>query len=138
MQEQNNTQNIELDLNEILRIRREKLKALQDAGKNPYEIVKYDRNAYSLDIKENYAEYEGKTVNVAGRLVSKRIMGKASFAVILDGKGTIQAYLSINDLGDSYLESQRIPYRSQSKRRYLRLLYLPCYTMRVLQQPKLQ
>ena len=103
MQEQNNIQNVELDLNEILRIRREKLKALQDAGKNPYEVVKYDRNAYSLDIKENYADYEGKTVNVAGRLISKRIMGKASFAVILDGKGTIQAYLSINDLGDDYL-----------------------------------
>ena len=103
MQEQNNIQNVELDLNEILKIRREKLKALQDAGKNPYEVVKYDRNAYSLDIKENYADYEGKTVNVAGRLISKRIMGKASFAVILDGKGTIQAYLSINDLGDDYL-----------------------------------
>ena len=103
MQEQNNIQNAELDLNEILRIRREKLKALQDAGKNPYEVVKYDRNAYSLDVKENYAEYEGKTVSVAGRLISKRIMGKASFAVILDGKGTIQAYLSINDLGDDYL-----------------------------------
>ena len=103
MQEQNNIQNVELDLNEILKIRREKLKALQDAGKNPYEVVKYDRNAYSLDVKENYAEYEGKTVSVAGRLISKRIMGKASFAVILDGKGTIQAYLSINDLGDDYL-----------------------------------
>ena len=98
-----NTPNVELDLNEILRIRREKLRALQNADKNPYEIVKYDRDSYSLDIKENYAEYEGKVVSVAGRLISKRIMGKASFAVILDGKGTIQSYLSINDLGDSYL-----------------------------------
>ena len=93
----------ELDLNEILRIRREKLDALKSAGKNPYEKVKYDRTAFSLDIKENYAEYEGKTVGIAGRLISKRIMGKASFAVILDGKGTIQSYLSINDLGDEYV-----------------------------------
>ena len=93
----------ELDLSEILRIRREKLDALKSAGKNPYEKVKYDRTAFSMDVKENYAEYEGKTVGIAGRLISKRIMGKASFAVILDGKGTIQSYLSINDLGDEYL-----------------------------------
>ena len=93
----------ELDLNEILRIRREKLDALKQAGKNPYEKVRYDRTTYSQDVKDNYAEYEGKTVGIAGRLISKRIMGKASFAVILDGKGTIQSYLSINDLGDDYL-----------------------------------
>ena len=93
----------EQDLSEILRIRREKLDALIAAGKNPFEKVKYDRTAYSQDIKDNYADYEGKTVGIAGRLISKRIMGKASFAVILDGKGTIQSYLSINDLGDDYL-----------------------------------
>ncbi len=107
MQENNNLNAglEELDLSEILRVRREKLKNLQDAGKNPYEIVKYDRNAFSLDIKENYADYEGKTVGVAGRLISKRIMGKASFAVILDGKGTIQSYVSINDLGEEVYKS---------------------------------
>ena len=93
----------EQDLNEILRIRREKLQALKEAGKNPYEIVRYDRTSYSEDIKANYEEMEGKEVGIAGRLISKRIMGKASFAVILDGKGTIQSYLSINDLGDEYL-----------------------------------
>ena len=93
----------EQDLSEILRIRREKLDALQKAGKNPFEKVRYDRTAYSQDIKDNYAEYEGKEVGIAGRLISKRIMGKASFAVILDGKGTIQSYLSVNDLGDDYL-----------------------------------
>lgn len=93
----------EQDLNEILRIRREKLASLIQAGKNPFEKVRYDRDSYSQDIKDNYADYEGKTVGVAGRLISKRIMGKASFAVILDGKGTIQSYLSINDLGDEYL-----------------------------------
>ncbi len=93
----------EQDLSEILRIRREKLDALKSAGKNPFEKVKYNRTAFSQDIKDNYDDYAEKTVGIAGRLVSKRIMGKASFAVILDGKGTIQSYLSINDLGDDYL-----------------------------------
>ncbi|MBR2614720.1 MAG: lysine--tRNA ligase [Clostridia bacterium] len=101
---ENNAQNLNevLDLNEILRVRREKLDNLKNAGKNPFEKVKYDRNAYSQDIKDNYSDYEGKTVGIAGRLISKRVMGKASFAVILDGKGTIQSYLSINDLGEDY------------------------------------
>lgn len=93
----------ELDLNEILRIRREKLSVLKEQGKNPYEKVKYDRTAYSQDIKDDFEKLENQTVGIAGRLISKRIMGKASFAVILDGKGTIQSYLSINDLGDDYL-----------------------------------
>ena len=104
MQEnQTNAVNEEEQLIEQGRIRREKLDALISAGKNPFEKVRYDRNAYSQDIKDNYADYEGKSVGIAGRLISKRIMGKASFAVILDGKGTIQSYLSINDLGDDYL-----------------------------------
>ena len=104
MEEKNLTpQTEELDLNEILRVRREKLASLKEQGKNPYEIVKYDRTAYSQDIKDNYDAMENQTVGIAGRLISKRIMGKASFAVILDGKGTIQSYLSINDLGDDYL-----------------------------------
>ena len=90
------------DLNEILRVRREKLATLKAAGKNPYEKVKYNRTAFSTDIKDDYENYENKVVGVAGRLISKRIMGKASFAVILDGKGTIQSYLSINELGDEY------------------------------------
>lgn len=102
---QENKENLivqEQELSEILRIRREKLKALQDQGNDPYQKVRYDRTTYSSDVKENYDEFEGKTVGVAGRLVSKRIMGKASFAVILDGKGTIQSYLSVNDLGEDY------------------------------------
>ncbi len=98
-----NTVTEEQDLNEILRVRRQKLADLQAAGKNPFEKVRYDRTAYSADIKADYANYEGKTVGIAGRLISKRVMGKASFAVILDGKGTIQSYLSVNDLGDDYL-----------------------------------
>ena len=93
----------EQDLSEILQIRRDKLENLKANGKNPFEKVKYDRTAFSQDIKENYGDYAEKTVGIAGRLISKRIMGKASFAVILDGKGTIQSYLSINDLGDDYL-----------------------------------
>ncbi|MBQ9514054.1 MAG: lysine--tRNA ligase [Clostridia bacterium] len=107
MNENNNTpinQEQELDLNEILRVRREKLEKLQNDGKNPFSKVRYDRDAYSQDIKDDYDKYEGKTVGIAGRLIGKRVMGKASFAVILDGKGTIQSYLSINDLGDDYLD----------------------------------
>ena len=104
MEENKNVQvQEELDLSEILRIRRSKLEALQSVGKNPYEKVRYDRTALSQDIKNNYDKYENQVVGIAGRLISKRIMGKASFAVILDGQGTIQSYLSINDLGDDYL-----------------------------------
>ena len=103
MEEKNIPQTAELDLNEQLLIRRAKLDALKAAGKNPYEKVRYDRTAYSQDVKDNFEENENKVVGIAGRLISKRIMGKASFAVILDGKGTIQSYLSINDLGDDYL-----------------------------------
>ena len=100
--EENVVSTVTEDLNEILRVRREKLDALIAAGKNPYEKVRYDRTAFSADIKEAYENYENKVVGIAGRLVSKRVMGKASFAVILDGKGTIQSYLSVNDLGDEY------------------------------------
>lgn len=92
----------ETELNEILRIRREKLAALKAAGKDPYQKVKYDRTALSADIKADYDRFENQTVGIAGRLVGKRVMGKASFAVILDGKGTIQSYLSVNDLGEDY------------------------------------
>lgn len=105
MEENRNTVNTveEQDLNEILRIRREKLQNLIAAGKNPFEKVRYDRTDLSDAIKGDYENYEGKSVGIAGRLISKRIMGKASFAVILDGAGTIQSYLSINDLGDDYI-----------------------------------
>ena len=92
----------EQDLNEILKVRRAKLEALKASGNDPFFKVRYGRTALSADIKDNYEKYEGQTVGIAGRLISKRIMGKASFAVILDGKGTIQSYLSINDLGDDY------------------------------------
>ena len=101
----NNAQTIEAeqDLSEILRIRRAKLETLKQEGKNPFEKVRYNRTALSQHIKDSYQAFENKTVGIAGRLISKRVMGKASFAVILDGQGTIQSYLSINDLGDEYI-----------------------------------
>ncbi len=105
---ENNVIETEEDLGEQMRIRREKLAALCEAGKNPYSITEFDRNAYSADIVERYEELEGKEVSVAGRLVAKRVMGKASFAHILDGKGKIQLYVSVNDLGaDAYAEFKK-------------------------------
>lgn len=89
----------EENYNEIVRVRREKLRNLCEAGKNPYTEVRFERTAYSADIVENTAAYEGKTVRLAGRVMSKRIMGKASFAHLADGKGKIQLYVSINELG---------------------------------------
>ncbi|MCH5279337.1 MAG: lysine--tRNA ligase [Christensenellaceae bacterium] len=88
------------EMSELLRIRREKLAALQQAGKNPFDIVKYDQDAFSTDIKANYAEFEGKQVSIAGRMMAKRIMGKASFAGLRDAKGDIQAYIRRDDVGE--------------------------------------
>ena len=90
----------EQELNELLQIRRDKLKSLQERGKDPYEIVKFDRDTYSAEILNDYDAYEGKTVTVAGRMMSKRIMGKASFAHILDYKGDIQIYVKRDDVGE--------------------------------------
>lgn len=90
----------EAELNELVRIRMDKLKSLQDAGKNPFEIVSYDQQYYSQDVIDKYDELEGKTVRIAGRMMSKRIMGKASFAHLLDYKGNIQVYAKRDDLGE--------------------------------------
>ncbi|MBR2953869.1 MAG: lysine--tRNA ligase [Clostridia bacterium] len=90
----------ELDLGEQQRIRQEKLKALQEEGKNPFEITKYDQTHHSADIKENFDELEGKTVRVAGRMMSKRVMGKASFCNIQDIKGNIQSYVARDSIGE--------------------------------------
>ena len=100
--QENNNQNpeIELDENHLIQIRKEKLKELQEQGKNPYEITKYDRTEVAGQIKENYEKFEGKDVSVAGRIMAKRIMGKASFCTIQDSTGRIQSYVSINDLGE--------------------------------------
>lgn len=102
-QNQNNNEEKELtqaDISEQMQIRRAKLDALVEAGKNPYELVKYPIDHYSEEIKENFDALEGKTVVIAGRLMSKRIMGKASFCNLQDGKGRIQCYVSRNDVGD--------------------------------------
>ncbi|MBQ4611253.1 MAG: lysine--tRNA ligase [Clostridia bacterium] len=90
----------EAELSELLQIRRDKLKSLQDAGMDPFEKVRYDQQYYSADILGNYDELEDKVVSLAGRMMSKRIMGKASFAHILDYKGGIQIYVKRDDVGE--------------------------------------
>ena len=88
------------DLNQLRKVRREKLQTLIDAGENPYEIVTYDQSEHSRQIKEHYADYENQEVSIAGRLMSKRVMGKASFGHVQDRDGQIQIYVSRDDLGD--------------------------------------
>ena len=90
----------EEELSELLQIRRDKLKSLQDAGMDPFEKVRFDQQYYSADILNNYDELEDKVVSLAGRMMSKRIMGKASFAHILDYKGGIQIYVKRDDIGE--------------------------------------
>ncbi len=107
MDEQNTTpqaQQPEVERSEILRIRREKLAALQQAGRNPFEETVYDVNAYAKDINEKFDEYEGKHVSVAGRILSKRGMGKAGFIDIQDQSGRIQCYVRKDHLGDEEYE----------------------------------
>ena len=87
-------------LSELLQIRRDKLAALQQAGKDPYQIVTFDQSHHSADILANFDALEGQTVQIAGRMMSKRIMGKASFAHVLDGKGDIQIYVKRDDVGE--------------------------------------
>ncbi len=97
----------EVDVGSIFQIRREKLAALVDAGQNPFEKVKYPVDAYSTDIKDGFEEYENKTVRIAGRIMSRRDMGKANFIDIADGKGRIQCYIRINDVGEETFEEYR-------------------------------
>ena len=98
MAQQQNGQ--EQDLNHLLKVRREKLKELQDSGRDPFKITKYDVTAHTADIKDNYEEWEGREVTIAGRLMSKRVMGKASFCNIQDLKGNIQAYVARDSVGE--------------------------------------
>ena len=95
-----NQQVEELDINHLMQVRREKLKELQEQGKDPYEITKFDRTNTAGEIKQNYEKFEQKDVTVAGRIIAKRIMGKASFCTIQDCDEKIQSYVSINDLGE--------------------------------------
>ena len=102
MQENNNenVQDTELDMNHLMQVRREKLDKLREEGKDPFEITKFERTHTSKQIVDNYDELEQKDVTIAGRIMAKRIMGKASFCHIQDEDGKIQSYVSINDLGE--------------------------------------
>ena len=98
----------EQDLNQLLKVRREKLANLQSEGKNPFEITKYDVTHHSMDIKDNYDELEGQEVSIAGRMMFKRVMGKASFCNIQDLKGSIQSYVARDEIGeDSYKDFKK-------------------------------
>ena len=99
---ENENSNIEqeLDENHLIQIRKEKLAELQEKGKDPFEVTKFNVTHTSKKVKDNYEELEQKDVTVAGRMIAKRIMGKASFCTIQDVDGKIQSYVSINDLGE--------------------------------------
>ncbi len=88
------------ELNELLQIRREKLAELQAAGSDPFQQVRFERTHYTTDVKDNFDEMEGKTVRLAGRMMSKRIMGKASFSDLSDRYGRVQMYVKRDNLGD--------------------------------------
>ncbi|WP_415066846.1 lysine--tRNA ligase [Lacrimispora sp.] len=100
---------MEEDLNHLLKVRREKLAELQEGGKDPFKITKYDVSAHSSDVKEHYEEWEGKEVSIAGRLMSKRVMGKASFCNVQDLKGSIQSYVARDSIGEEeYKEFKKL------------------------------
>lgn len=92
------------ELNEILKVRREKLAKLRESGKDPFKITRYDPTHYSEEIIEYFDELEGEEVSIAGRIITKRVMGKASFAHVLDAKGQIQIFVQINKLGKEAYE----------------------------------
>ena len=95
-----NLEEQELDMNHLIKIRREKLEELREKGKDPFKITKYEKTHTSKEIKDSYESIEGKDVKIAGRIMAKRIMGKASFCHIQDMQGQIQSYVSTNDLGE--------------------------------------
>lgn len=99
----------EPDVNQLRKVRREKLADLQENGKNPFEITEYDVTCHAIDIKNNYEEMEGKHVSLAGRIMQKRVMGKASFCNILDQSGNIQSYVARDSIGeDSYKDLKKM------------------------------
>ena len=108
MAEANEQKVQEQDLNQLLKVRREKLANLQEAGKNPFEIMKYDASHHSAEIKNNFEELDGKTITIAGRIMSKRVMGKASFCNIQDLQGNIQSYVARDSIGEeSYADFKK-------------------------------
>ena len=99
----------EQDLNQLLKVRREKLAELQENGKDPFQITKFDVTAHSTDVKDNFETMDGKEVTLAGRMMSKRVMGKASFCNIQDLKGNIQSYVARDSIGEeSYKEFKKM------------------------------
>ena len=108
MAEQQKKPQKEQDINQLLKVRREKLANLQAEGKDPFVITKYDVTHHSMEIKDNYDTLEGKEVSVAGRMMFKRVMGKASFCNVQDLQGNIQAYVARDDIGeDSYKDFKK-------------------------------
>lgn len=103
-----NAEQTEQEYNEVVRIRREKLASLKEAGKDPFTLTKYDVSAYSNDIKADFEAYEGKTVTIAGRIVSRRIMGKASFVNLQDSEGNIQSYIRRDDVDAGLPEGESV------------------------------
>ena len=101
------SEHAEISLSEQEQIRREKLLKLQSEGNDPFAVTKFLRTAYSQDIKDHFTEQEGREASLAGRLMSKRIMGKAFFADILDDKGRMQLYISVDNLGEEMLDAFR-------------------------------
>ena len=147
MAEQQKKPQKEQDINQLLKVRREKLANLQAEGKDPFVITKYDVTHHSMEIKDNYDTLEGKEVSVAGRMMFKRVMGKASFCNVQDLQGNIQAYVARDDIGeDSYkdfkkydvgdilgikdLSLRQRPERSLSMRRKLRYYLRVCRSFR--------
>lgn len=109
MAEQNQQKKEEQDLNQLLKVRREKLAELQENGKDPFRITKFDVTAHSCDVKEQFEILEGREVTVAGRMMSKRVMGKASFCNVQDLKGSIQSYVARDSIGEeSYKEFKKM------------------------------
>ena len=107
MAEQKKTQ--EQDLNQLLKVRREKLADLQENGKDPFQITKFNVTHHSMEVKNAFDELEGKTVTLAGRMMSKRVMGKASFCSIQDLQGSIQSYVARDNVGEeSYKEFKKM------------------------------
>ena len=107
MEEQKNAQ--EQDINQLRKVRREKLADLQENGKNPFLITKYDVTHHSMEIKDNFEEMEGKDVSIAGRIMSKRVMGKASFCNVQDLQGNIQSYVARDNIGEeAYKEFKKM------------------------------
>lgn len=110
MAEEQRRQNIQggQDINQLLKVRRQKLSVLQEAGKDPFQITKYDVTHHSLEIRDHFDTLEGREVSIAGRVMSKRVMGKASFCNVQDLQGDIQVYVARDSVGeDSYADFKK-------------------------------